>query len=194
MKPTTTVLIMACFLLQCQSQQWKPPLLEALEQAFLNETKNFDNLQIVFYPVEYVQTDTVGLGIKNPCDMTVRVIRNDGTDNPAFAKCYDCGCNDCYCLNSRLKFCLSETTNSQTYSKLKNYIKSGGLTDNIKFVDALSFLLFDVLTLSQLNNQSRGEPSTNSVLMVFNIEELDNMPTQPELVLYLKKLLIWVCG
>ena len=179
----------------CQNGKWMPSLLTALEEALLSETDNFINLQDLYYPSQYIQTDTLSITLRHSlseCDFTVKKVNRNFVDKPALTECHCRNCPNCYCLNSSLVFYLSETAaNFDSYYRLKNYINSDDVIEYIKFVDTASFILFNLLTHSQLNQTSSGY-ATNSVHIILHIEELEEMPTQADLISNLKTLLMWV--
>ena len=177
----------------CQNGKWMPSLLTALEEALLSETDNFINLQTLYYPPQYIQTDTLSIAVRHKeCDFTVKKVNRILVDKPALTECHCRNCTDCYCLNSSQVFYLSETAaNSNSYYRLKNYINSDDVIEYIKFVDTASFLLFNLLTHSQLNQTSNGY-RTKNVHIILHIEELEEMPTQADLISNLKTLFMWV--
>lgn len=184
------------------SQLHKSELRKALENALVNDSSNLLALHDLFYPPATIVSDvTITL---DQCLVTVRNITGPHDvpfygDKPAFIDCdIVCGGVGVYCLNitttqpyvdGSIQFFLSGNANANSHSKLLSYIGSGIFS--VMMDEYVSFLLFKVLTFSQLNLEENGKPWLQDISL--SIDTLHLMPTYREVILELEYILIiWV--
>ena len=176
----------------------KESVLREVEKALINNSSgNLLRLHTLFYPPDYLRTQTVSV-IINSCNFTV-----DGYEStkligePApFVNCSS-SCNQDkkskYCLNitQGIQIFLSEDANSNSHSKLLNFLSSRRFSSFIMMTEYVSFTLFNGLTNSQID-RSEVQLNDSIVNLNFSLSELDTVTSLSDIVESLKTVFVWV--
>ena len=178
----------------CQSTD----LLYTLEKALLNnhDASNLILLRRLFYPSQSIPTSTIYIYLKTD-EFNVTTIKNStccshhgcrgSSCRPAFVYSEN---DDEYKLNTsqnKLSFYLSDSSNSNSYSKLKNFILSRNVTSYMILNEYVSYLVFNALTFTKLTQNEELKASIR-----ISIKELNEMPSYAHAIGSLMSLLSWV--
>ena len=194
MKIATALMISIIFSTQCLCRE--QALYDALDRALKNDSSNLFQLHYLFYPTGFVRADTMNKIIIPQCRLTVDNISDSNIDDrPAFI---DCGATMCgykrgkYCFNQTdtdIIFSLSGVdagSNSESHSRLHSFISD--FQPFLKSIDYTSFILFNILTLSQLEKND----ALNTISVFLEIDHLHIMPLHQDVIEELKSVLAWV--
>ena len=196
LKVMKSSLIVSLFVICCAQDE---ALQKAIEGALVNKSSNLFMLQQILYPYDAIRTTaTITIG---PCDVTVQNITTpfrifNDNEKDAFVRCTAYCDYEGYCLNisgsdiyPTLDFVLSDSTTSNSQSKLLDYFISESVATYLMANEGVSFYLYNKLTFSQLKGY--GDPVFPTSIYL-SIDNLKDMPTYGDVIEQLEYILSWV--